>query len=62
METALWFLISEEDQAKFRAMMPKTWKPPRSEGKVINLDCQLEDVDEISKLMRIPTKGRKVLR
>ena len=51
METAIWFLVSDEDKDKLKAMMPRTWQPPKSKGRVINLDCQLEDIEELGKLM-----------
>ena len=36
--------------------MPGTWRPPKSKGKVISLDLELEDIEEIDKIMRIPSR------
>jgi len=54
----IWFLISDEAREKLKAAMPKGWKPPRLQGKPVKLDLKLEDVEEIGKLMRVPTKRK----
>ena len=55
----IWFLISEEARKKVKALMPKTWYPPRDEWQPIKTDFKLESPEEIDRLMRKPPKHQK---
>ena len=48
----LWECLKPEVQAKLRALMPLAWEPPSSNHQRMKLDCQIEDLEEIDRLMR----------
>jgi len=48
----LWECLKPEVQAKLRDLMPFDWEPPSRNHQRIKLDCQLEDLEEIDRLMR----------
>ena len=47
----LWDIISEETKRELRALMPKTWRPPREDWGV-KTDSQLEGIEEINHIIR----------
>lgn len=55
----IWFLISEQARQELRQFLSLDWQPPRRNGKPVSLDCQMEDVEEIGKIMRQPTKRKR---
>ena len=48
----VWECLKPEVQAKLRALMPIDWGPPASNHQRMKLDCQIEDLEEIDRLMR----------
>ena len=48
----LWECLTPEVQAELRALMPIDWEPPTSNHRRMKLDCQIEDLEEIGRLMR----------
>lgn len=58
----LWYLINDEARETLRALLPKKWKPPADPWQPVTLESEVESLEEIDKLMRKPTRGRKVLR
>ena len=48
----LWDCLTSEVQRKLRALMPLDWEPPTSNHRRLKLDCQIEDLEEIDRLMR----------
>jgi len=47
----LWYRITEETRRKLRALMPKSWQPPREDGRDGTVKGKIEDTEEIAKLM-----------
>ncbi|MFH1775085.1 MAG: hypothetical protein ABH839_00285 [Chloroflexota bacterium] len=50
----LWECLNEETRRKLRKLMPPGWKPPCRSGRAVELNCRLEGVGEIGRLMRQP--------
>ncbi len=48
----LWECLKPEVQRKLRALMPVDWEPPSRNHQCLKLDCQIEDLEEIDRLMR----------
>jgi hypothetical protein len=48
----LWECLKPEVQRKLRALMPLNWEPPMSNHQRMKLGCQIEDLEEIDRLMR----------
>ena len=48
----LWECLTPEVQRKLRALMPVGWEPPNSNHRRMKFDCQIEDLEEIDRLMR----------
>lgn len=66
----IWFLIPEETKRQLLILMSKLWEkehlgtplfwePPRDDFKPITVTGKLEDIEEIDRLMRQPTKFRR---
>jgi len=47
----LWECLTLEAQRKLRALMPLAWEPPNNNHRRMKLDCQIEDLEEIDRLM-----------
>lgn len=48
----LWECLKPEVQAELRDLMPVDWEPPSSNHRRMKLDCHIEDLEEIDRLMR----------
>lgn len=49
---SIWECLDEETQNKIKALKGERWKPPKDTNQPIMLDCKLEDLEEIDKLIR----------
>jgi len=45
-------MLKREDKAKLRKFMPKDWKPKRQRRDKVKLEGKLEDLEELTKLMK----------
>ena len=48
----LWDCLTSEVQRKLRALMPLDWEPPSRNHQRVEFDCEIEDLEEIGRLMR----------
>ena len=48
----LWDMLKREDKTKLRELMPTGWSPKRQRRNKISLECKLEDLEELTKLMK----------
>ncbi|TET41616.1 MAG: hypothetical protein E3J60_04240 [Dehalococcoidia bacterium] len=48
----LWECLKPEVQRKLRVLMPLDWEPPTSNHRRMKLDCHIEDLEEIDRIMR----------
>ncbi len=55
----LWKCLKPEVQCKLKALMPVGWEPPSSNHRRMKLDCQLESLEEIDRLMMRRPRYRK---
>lgn len=55
----LWDTLSQENKEKLRSLMPEDWQPPGSKGEKVRVEGQMESLEEIDRLMRIPSKYPK---
>ncbi len=44
-----WYLMTERGQAVVRALLPKSWRPPPDDGRLVK--ATLEGAKELEKLM-----------
>ena len=48
----IWFLISDEDRERIKAVMPKTWRPPPAKKPDVGLDPKVETDVKVEGLAR----------
>ncbi|MBA7660805.1 hypothetical protein ES703_68811 [subsurface metagenome] len=48
----LWDCLTSEVQRKLRALMPLDWEPPSRNHQRMEVDCEIDDLEEIDRLMR----------
>jgi len=56
----LWDLLSEEDKHTLLVNFKGLRSPPEL-GRLVSCDVKLESIEEIDRLMRIPTKGKAAI-
>ena len=48
----IWFLISDEDRERIKAVMPKSWRPPTTKAPEDKLDSKVETDIKVELLAR----------